>query len=239
MLTVRRPDGRVLRVGHRGAAALAPGNSIRSLASALSEHVDLVEFDVLPDGPALVLGHSPAEVLPDAPTLDDALAFLAANAPSHVGIDLDLKWHGYEGEVVGALHRHGLVERTIVCSFFPHSLRRVKELEPALLVGLSYPWDRCGLAERRALAPVVYGGIFALRRTLPLRIGRMLSRARADAAMINHLVLSRPLVERCHRLGKAVFTWTVDDPRDLERVLATGVDGVISNDPRSLRESTL
>jgi len=234
-LTLRREDGRFLRVGHRGAAALAPANSIRSLASALSEDVDLVEFDVLPDGPGLVLGHSPKELVADAPTLDDALAFLAVSAPTHVGIDLDLKWHGYEAEVVEALHRHGLVQRTVICSFFPHSLRRVKELEPAVLVGLSYPWDRRGLAERRALAPVVRGGIVALRRTLPLRIGRMLSRAHADAAMINHLVLSRALVERCHRLGKAVLTWTVDDARDLERVLATGVDGVISNDPRILR----
>ena len=234
-LTLRREDGRFLRVGHRGAAALAPANSIRSLASALSEDVDLVEFDVLPAGPGLVLGHSPEELVADAPTLDDALAFLAVSAPAHVGIDLDLKWHGYEAEVVEALRRHGLVERTVICSFFPHSLRRVKELEPALLVGLSYPWDRRGFAERRALAPLVRGGIVALRRTLPLRIGRMLSRAHADAAMINHVVLSRALVDQCHRLGKAVLTWTVDDGHDLERVLSTGVDGVISNDPRILR----
>jgi glycerophosphoryl diester phosphodiesterase len=29
-----------------------------------------------------------------------------------------------------------------------------------------------------------------------------------------------------------VLAWTVDDPEELERVVATGVDGVITNDPR-------
>jgi hypothetical protein len=30
----------------------------------------------------------------------------------------------------------------------------------------------------------------------------------------------------------SVFVWTVDEPALLRRVLATGADGVISNDPR-------
>jgi len=230
-LRLRAGDGGFLRVGHRGAAALAPANTIASLERALAVGVDLVEFDVLPCSGKLLLAHSPEELEPDAPTLDDALRFLADHAPPEVGIDLDLKWYGYEEEAAEAVRRHGLVERTIVCSFFAHSLRLVKEFEPRLLVGLSYPWDRHGLADRRLLAPVVPAGIAALRRSLPFRVAAMLGRARADAAMINHRVLSPAAVERCHSLGAAVFAWTVDDPGALERALAAGVDGVISNDP--------
>lgn len=234
-LRLRADDGAFLRVGHKGAAALEPPNTIASLERALAVGVDLVEFDVLPRSGELLLAHSPEELEPGAPTLDDALRFLAGHAPPEVGIDLDLKWYGYEEEVADALRRHGLVERTIVCSFFPDSLRLVKELEPRLLVGLSTPWDRRGLADLRLLAPVVSAGVAGLRRSLPFRIGGMLARARADAAMINHLVLSQAAVERCHRLGAAVFAWTVDDPGTLDRALAAGVDGVISNDPRLFR----
>lgn len=47
MIELGRRDGRVLRIGHKGAAALAPKNTLRSLARAIELGVDLVEFDVL------------------------------------------------------------------------------------------------------------------------------------------------------------------------------------------------
>ena len=230
-MRLHREDGRYLRVGHRGAGTLAPANTIRSLEAALEAGVDLVEFDVLPRNGELVLAHAVEDVTARSVTLEQALAFLARAAPPPVGLDLDLKWYGYEEEVVDALRRHGLAGRTLVCSVFPDSLRLVRELEPALRTGISYPWDRRGLADRRALGPVVKGGIAALRRALPLRIGGLIGRARADAAMLNHLVLSQAAVERCHALDTPVFAWTVDRPGDLARVVSLGVDGVVSNDP--------
>jgi glycerophosphoryl diester phosphodiesterase len=60
----------------------------------------------------------------------------------------------------------------------------------------------------------------------------MLARARASAAMLHHLVVSRAAVDRAHAGGAAVLAWTVDDEAALERVVAAGVDGVITNDPR-------
>ncbi len=224
---------RFVRVGHKGAAALAPENTIESIAAALEQGVDMVEVDVVDaaDG-SLVLAHSHEEVGPEAPTLDEALAFLASNAPRDVGVDLDLKWHGFEAAIVTQLREHGLVDRTIASSFFPESLRRLRTCEPALRTGISYPWDRRGLALRRPLAPLVWAGAAALRSALPFRIGRMARAANAGWAMLHYSVLSRAAVERAHAQGLSVFVWTVDEPELLRRVLATGVDGVISNDPR-------
>jgi glycerophosphoryl diester phosphodiesterase len=222
-----------LRIGHKGAAALAPENTIASLAAALMHRVDLVEFDVVdaPDG-TLVLGHSHEEIAADAPSLADALGFLAREAGPQVGLNLDLKWQGFEEEVVEALHAHGLTGRALVSSFFPSSLRRLRALEPALRTGVSYPYDRRGLATRRGFAPFVRPAAAALRAALPLRVAQMVAAAEAGSAMLHHSVLSAPAVDRCHRRGMSVFAWTVDEPALLERVLATGVDGVISNDPR-------
>jgi len=39
-------------------------------------------------------------------------------------------------------------------------------------------------------------------------------------------------VARAHALGAAVLAWTVDDEATLGRVVAAGVDAVITNDPR-------
>lgn len=222
-----------VRVGHKGAAALAPENTIASLAAALRHGVDMVEFDVArtPDG-RLVLAHSPEELEPDATPLDEALAFLAAEASPAVGIDLDLKVRGVETDVVEALRGHGLVARALVSSFFPESLRELRALEPDLATGISYPWDRRGLSERTLLRPVVPLGAAALRVALPLRIGGMVRAAQATAAMLHFSVVSPAAVARCHALGLIVYSWTVDERGLLERMLACGVDGVISNDPR-------
>jgi glycerophosphoryl diester phosphodiesterase len=248
-----RSDGRPLRVGHKGAAALEPENTLRSLRRAVELGCDLVEFDVLDlvDG-TLVLAHSDdlfevshgaargrvrhlglaelQDVAPDLPTLDEALELLGGL--DGVGLHIDLKWLGYEDAAVDAIRRHRLVDRSVVSSFHARSLQRLAAMEPGLARGYTYPFDRRGVSQRRLLQPVTAAALVGLRRTLPLRIPRMLERARASAAMLHHWVISGAAVERAHALGAAVFAWTVDDETSLERVISAGVDGVITNDPR-------
>ena len=244
-------DGRVLRVGHKGAAALEPENTLRSLAKAIELGVDLVEFDVLElvDG-TLVLAHSDdlrevshgaahglvrplsleqlRAVAPELPTLDEALAFIAGTA---AGVHVDLKRRGYEAPVVEALRRHGLVDRALISTVHGLSLRAVAQLEPALARGLTHPYDRHGLSRRRALAPATLGVLETLRRALPYRIGGLLARAQATAAVLQYRVVTRAAVVRCHALGVPVLAWTVDRPAVLQRLARWGVDGVITNDP--------
>ncbi len=247
-----RADGRALRIGHKGAAALEPENTLRSLRRAVELGCDLVEFDVLDlDDGTLVLAHSDdllevshgvaagrvrsrtlaglREVAPDLPTLDEALEELGA---AGVGLHVDLKWYGYEDAAAGAIRRHGLVEQTVVSSVHPRSLQALAAIEPGLARGLTYPFDRRGVSRRRLLAPAAAAILIGLRRALPSRIAGMLERAQASAAMLHHSVVSRGAVDRAHANGAAVFAWTVDDERALRRVLDAGVDGVITNDPR-------
>jgi glycerophosphoryl diester phosphodiesterase len=242
----------LIRIGHKGAAALAPENTLRSIERAIEVGVDMVEIDVLTlnDG-TLVLAHSNdlsevshgaasgtvttqslaelRRVAPELPTLDEALALLAGH---RAGIFLDLKWHGYEREVVDTVRRHGLVPRTFVSSCFAGSMRLVGELEPEIRRGLTYPFDRNGVTQFRYLAPFVIGALVTLRRTLPRRIGRLLARADATVATLHYLVVSAEVVRRCHARGAAVYAWTVDDPRVYRRLAALGVDGIVTNDPR-------
>jgi len=224
-------DGRPWRVGHRGAAALAPENTLPSIEAALAAGVDAVEIDVLalPDG-KLVLAHSDDELsAPELPTFDAACELVAAR---DVALQVDVKWLGYEAAVVAALRRHGLVERTLVSSFFAASLREVARIEPALHLGLTYPFDRRGLSRRRPLAPALLLALLALRRALPYRIGGLLAAAGAGVATLHYLVVTPTVIRACHRRGAAVWAWTVDDARTISKLAAAGVDGVITNDPR-------
>jgi len=226
-----RREGRVLRIGHRGAAALAPENTLASIEAAIKSGVDLVEIDVVAHVDALRLAHSPAQVKDDSPTLDEALAFVAR---ADAGVIVDLKSRGIEHAVVEALRGRILLDRAVVASSHPASLRAVKEVEPALTTGFSYPFDRAGISERAAFQPLIRVGLAGLRRVLPARIAGMLARARADALVVHHALVSRTLVERCHGRDAAVLTWTIEDDAALGDALAAGVDGVIANDPRLL-----
>ena len=66
-----RADGQLIRVGHRGAARLAPENTVRSFEVAVEHGVDAIEFDVLDAGPASArtcVGHALAELGPRSET---------------------------------------------------------------------------------------------------------------------------------------------------------------------------
>jgi glycerophosphoryl diester phosphodiesterase len=220
-LRLRRDGGPLLRIGHRGAAALAPANTLRSIELALETGVDLVELDVLglPDGP-VVLGHSRGELADKPLTFDDALAFLGERSPE-TGIVADVKNRGFEEPLVTSIRQAGAVERTVVSTTFVPSLQAVAQLEPGLARSLTYPRSRLGGAD--------------LGRTLPGRIGRLLQGAGASAATLNYRVISRAVVERCHALDAAVLAWTVNDPALAARLDRLGVDAVITDDPRIFR----
>lgn len=253
MIDLERRDGQFLRIGHRGAAALAPENTLRSFRAALASGVDLIEFDVLdlPRGP-LVLAHSDRldevshgratgqvrerslealrEVAPELPTLDEALAFFVDEAPA-VGVHVDLKLTTRLDELAAALRRHGLERRTVVSSFHVPSLRDVAREAPSVRIGFTYPEDRYGVSRRPVLAPVLRVGLAGYRTAAPALVPRLLRRAGATALMLQHTLVTRRAVARAHALGAPVLAWTVDEPADLQRVLEAGVAGVITNDP--------
>ena len=229
-MNLLRGDGRALRVGHRGAAALAPENTLDALRAGIEHGMDAVEFDVLADGEGrLVLAHSVLEVPKESATLDDALALLA---DAGTGAHVDLKQRGLEEQVANALRAHDLLDRSIVSSLDHGALRDLRRHEPSLRVGLSYPEDRYGVARYRVAAPAIAVGLRALRRTLPRVIGRWLTRAGASAAVLHHDLVTPFIVRRCHSMGAAVWAWTVNDQQVARRLEEWGADAIITDDPR-------
>jgi glycerophosphoryl diester phosphodiesterase len=225
-----RGDGRALRVGHRGAAALAPENTLDAIRAAVEHDMDAVEFDVLADvDDRLVLAHSTLELPHERATLDEALAYLASTG---VAAHLDLKQRGLEQRIADALRNHGLVERSFVSSLDHRALRDVRRHEPRLQVGLSYPEDRYGVARYRVASPAIRVGLAGLRRTLPRLIGRWLDRAGAAAAVLHYALVTPRIVERCHHVGAAVWAWTVNDPKTAAQLEDWGADAIITDDPR-------
>jgi glycerophosphoryl diester phosphodiesterase len=217
----------VVRVGHRGAAALAPENSLAAIEAAAASGADVVELDVLG---GLRVAHDDA-VRAGAPALDDVLGLVARLG---LGVQVDVKTRGLEAGIVGALARHGLLERAFVSSFSLPILSAFALAQPDLPRSVTYPEDRHGLAGRRLLAPFVRAGLASLRAVLPYRLPRWLTAVDARAATLNWAVVTPAAIDACHRLGVAVYVWTVNEPEHARTLVESGVDGIITDDPRIL-----
>ena len=235
-MNLLRGEGPVLRIGHRGAAALAPPNTIQAVEAALAQGVDLIELDVFgrPDR-TLVLGHSRKELGEEPVTLEDVFAFLSETA-ADVGLLADLKGAGWEQELVDALRRHDLVERAVASTSNVETLQTLRRLEPRLGRSRTYPRGRLYPGTRRVSIPVRGPVLAAMRLVLPFRVAGLVEKVGASAVTLKHEVVSHWVVERCHELGVAVFVWTVNDPGLFRRLDALGVDGVISDDPRIFQQ---
>jgi glycerophosphoryl diester phosphodiesterase len=219
-----------LRIGHRGAAALGPANSLAAIEAALSAGLDGIELDVVEAERRLRLAHSRRELDAQSASLDEALTKIAARTTDEFLVHLDLKTPGCEAALVGTLRECGLVERAIVSSTNIDSLRACRRLEPRLTLGFSYPRDRLGIGPAIPDA-IVRAALTVLAVPLPFRIGRWLRASDADVVMLHHYTLTVPTMRRCRALGAPVFAWTVNDPSAVRRVEALGVHAVITDAP--------
>ena len=176
-----RGERDVVRVGHRGAAALAPENSLEAIEAAVAHGVDVVELDVAArrDGD-LVLAHGP-EVPAGAPHARRRPRARGERSASRVQVDVKLP--GVEPGVVAALGAPRAARpelRQLVLA--RRSCAAFAALEPALPAVADVP----GGPARRLRAPARSRRSCARRspcsaRSLPARLPRWL-RARPARA---------------------------------------------------------
>jgi glycerophosphoryl diester phosphodiesterase len=229
---------------HRGGARLWPENSLTAFRGALGLGVELVELDVhqTRNGEVVVI-HDPtlertttgrgairdftwAELAPVVirgtagerlPRLAEVLGLLQ---PSSVGLLLEIKtgpagdrYPGIEERVLALVEAAGLAERTTVMAFDWAILERLRVLSTSVrLTGLLAHWG----AER-------LGGI-----------GSVAPRLRAlgvNDLGIEWTLLTPEAVRAAHDAGLSIGVWTVNEPAELRRALAAGVDYVTTDQP--------
>ena len=223
----------LIRVGHKGADHVAPGNTIESFEAALAHGVDMIEFDILRTRAGrLVLAHDYEDAdRRDCLTLDEGLDHFAGEAYAGVELDVDLKLPGYEREVAEGLAARGLSERSLVSTMYLETLDRLGELAPGLRRGWSVPRVRRDYT-RSVLAGPAYVVARYWRARLPGQAAARLRAGGCEAVMAHRILISSRLVREVHEAGGQVYVWTVDDAERIRGYEAIGVDGVITNDPR-------
>ncbi|WP_019008834.1 glycerophosphodiester phosphodiesterase [Deinococcus aquatilis] len=219
-----------LLLGHRGTPRLHRENTLTGFQAALDAGLDGIELDVrrLNDG-TLVIHHDAAlqdgrqlpqmqsaELPADVPTLAATLAW-AADTGAYVNIEIKVEATRPDDRVhrtLDAVLAYGLRERVIISSFSPlvlaAALNHSPSIERGLLIHRAYrfgPLDAVPVVMRRLKAA-------ALHPMFPLIDERLMTQARAHGWRVN--------------------TWTVNDPAEVARLVALGVDGLIGDLPEVL-----
>jgi glycerophosphoryl diester phosphodiesterase len=222
------------RVGHKGADGVVRGNTPESFDAAVEIGVDMIELDVLREQEGrLVVAHDFDDALKRRPMdLTEALDLFLEPPLDQVEIDCDLKLPGREAELAGALAGRGLLERAMVSTQEIQSLRKLRQLEPDLRLGWTYPKTKRDWTQYGWASPALKAGLSALRRRYPGILAKRGPELEVDAVWVYHPIITPRAVETAHQVGVELIAWTVDDAGRMRELLAMGVDGICSNDPR-------
>jgi glycerophosphoryl diester phosphodiesterase len=235
------PEGLRL-VGHKGADLIAPGNTVESFHAAVEHGVDTIELDVLwlrdahlplEQRAELVVAHDWADAKRRQPlTLSEALDAFLQPPLDGVEIDIDIKLPGREEEIVTALQERDLIGRAMVSTMELYSLGRIRELEPELRRGWTYPKVTKDWASKRWAKAPMLAAMVAMRQRLPGLAAQELPKLGVESMWVYHPLVS-PRLARIAKIARVeLIAWTVDDLARMNKLIAAGVTGLCSNDPR-------
>ena len=233
--------GNVIVTAHRGGfSKVVPENSKSAIRKAIEVGADYAEIDVqeTADG-VIILNHDsdlmrvagvPAEI--SAMTLDEVrgadigkkfssafagekvptLAEVIALARDRIKLQIELKYYDREGEqakgrnlavdVVRLVEREHFESQCIVSSLNYEALMEVRRYNPRI--------------HTAAIVTLAIGDI---------------DRLDVDALSVNAKSLSNRLICAARAQHKDVYAWTVDDPRQMIKLIERGVSNILTNVP--------
>ena len=236
---------KTLVVAHRGGSLLAPENTLAAFRQALALGVDRIELDVQQrkDGVVLVIHDEKTNRTTNGkgtisdmnyaqlkdldagskfskefsnekiPLLDEVLCLINGQCellveiknPGNINI-------GLEKNVADLIQQHQALAWCTVQSFEYESLYRLHKINDQITLGLLLDKPKPDTLKKSAANTSFISEININRRS-------------ASAAMIDLI----------HQMEKKVYVWTVNKPGDMVRLIKNGVDGIITDDPKTLK----
>jgi glycerophosphoryl diester phosphodiesterase len=211
---------KILNFGHRGAAEIVE-NTVPSFSKALDQGADGLELDVRKTAddqlvvihPSVIGNRSvQASAYEEIRQLPDGLEIpLLKEVLQKFGkktfLDIEFKTPGFEEEAVALIKKYGNPANTMISAFDTDTLNKVHELSPDLQLG--YIYNRTQDGESRHNAPI-------------------------DYVIPQFKLASREMISEVHDEELKIIAWTVNDEPEMERLIALGVDGIITDYPAIL-----
>ena len=243
----------VIVTAHRGASAYAPENTIEAVARALEIGVDRIEVDVATSKDGVVvclhdetlnrtcqINGDPRDFridelvavkankgfeadFPNAviPTLESVIKLV--NAQCELVIEIksgDEHYPEIEKNVAELIAKQSAYKWALVHSFNDKVLDRLEIIDPQVrlqkLFVFRWRWP-------------------AIIQDFKFHAGKT-SNYQVEAFGVASNFVNRKLVEEIHDFGKQIHVWTVDEPKEMEKLIDLGVDGIITNKPDILKQ---
>jgi glycerophosphoryl diester phosphodiesterase len=220
----------MLRIGHRGARAYAPENTLKSFRKAIEIGVDAIELDVrktkdnqlvvihdadvkrTTNGEGLVSELTLAQIKAlsagdgeKIPKMQEALDFL----DKKVKVLVELKEAGFEEQVLSVVHTKGLEKNVVIISFLEEALKKVREQYNTIKTGLIYA---------KPSNPV--------KAALELK---------ANYLVAFYRFIHTANVQKAHENGLKIIVWTINTPEEAQTYAKKGVDCIASDKPDILK----
>jgi glycerophosphoryl diester phosphodiesterase len=230
-----------LIIGHRGASAVAPENTMAAFREAIAAGSDGIEFDVrlTRDGIPVIIH-------------DNSLR-RTTGLPHRIA---DLTWLELEGlnvEVPGLAQLFTLFQTNELMLFLemkcdsPSEHRPLAEACCKLIDEYSFKdrviiecFDLRALEVVKSLdsgiktATLFHSALSTPSVLLDQRIIDQTTAIGASAVALHHRLARERLVQKARDAGLHVAVWTVDDPAWIEHARSIGVDALITNDPAAM-----
>ena len=226
-------------IGHRGAAALRPENTMASVIKAIEDGADWVEIDVQETADGIVIIAHDSDFMKLAGV---NLKVWDATMEDVAQIDIG-GWFDpeYASERAPTLHdvlsaAKGKAKVIIELKYYGHDVDLenrvagiVEELgmeDDIATMSLKYP----AVQKMKALRPDWRAGVLAATA-----VGN-LSGLDGDFLAVNANMVTPGLIRSVHEAGKDLYVWTVNDPLQMSAMASMGVDGLITDRPAMARE---
>ena len=228
---------------HRGASKAAPENTMPAFEAAIESGADYIELDVqlTKDGELVVFHddnikrttngngiltnmtydelqkYSAGSWFKDDGSFDDVKIPKLSEVLELVGHDIllniEIKSHGNvkatAEKVVELVEEYDIGSSCYITSFSYQALKKVKELQPKIKTAL--------------IANIAPSTVYSQMKYI-------------DAVSMNYLFVNSSVVNYAHHSGKKVFVWTVDRSGEMKKMMALGVDNIITNRPEKCLE---
>lgn len=240
--------------GHRGAAGLAPENTLRSIQKALDLNVDRIEIDVqqTKDNVVIVMhdetldrttngkGEIKDLLYPDIRQFSAGIKFSAEYKKVIIPTLAEvLRLIDGQATLVIEIKKGGdytpEIEENVITQIFEYEAVRwciIHSFEDKVLEKIYSLNPAIRLHKLLVWKAPKVPFYFDLKP----RFGNLAKYDYVEEISLEYRFLTKSVVKEIHALGKKVNVWTVNEKTDMQKMIDLGVDGIITDFPDRLME---